>query len=50
MWTKNYKLDTKHAIDGVVVEGMHEGDVGGSISNNLVVHEKCRDLMSLKPV
>jgi hypothetical protein len=23
----NYKLDTRHAIDGVIVEGMREGEV-----------------------
>jgi hypothetical protein len=26
---KNYKLDTKHVIDGVVVEGTREGEVDG---------------------
>jgi hypothetical protein len=41
---KNYKLDTKHAIGGVVVESTHEGEVGGLIPNNCVAHEKCRDL------
>jgi hypothetical protein len=37
----NYKLDTKHVIDGVVVEGTHEGEVEGSITNNRVAHEFC---------
>jgi hypothetical protein len=40
----NYKLDTKHAIDRVVVEGTREGEVDGSITNNRVAREKCRDL------
>jgi hypothetical protein len=40
----NYKLDTRHVIDGVVVEGMREGEVYGSITNNRVAREKCRDL------
>jgi hypothetical protein len=40
----NYKLDTKHAIDRVVVEGTREGEVDGSIINNRVAREKCRDL------
>jgi hypothetical protein len=44
MWTKNYKLDSKHAIGGVVAEGMRESEVGGSIPNNCVAHEECRDL------
>jgi hypothetical protein len=26
---QNYKLDTKHVIDGVVEEGTHEGEVQG---------------------
>jgi hypothetical protein len=30
----NYKLDTKHVIDGVVVEDTREGEVDGSITNN----------------
>jgi hypothetical protein len=30
----NYKLGTKHVIDGVVVEGTREGEVDGSITNN----------------
>jgi len=30
----NYKLDTRHVIDGVVVEGTREGEVYGSITNN----------------
>jgi hypothetical protein len=34
----NCKLDTKHVIDGVVVEGTCEGEV------NRVAREKCRDL------
>jgi hypothetical protein len=37
----NYKLDTKHVIDGVVVEGTRDGEVDGSITNN---RKKCRDL------
>jgi hypothetical protein len=41
MWTPNYKLDTKDAIGGVVVEGTHEGEVGGSVPNNCVAHEFC---------
>jgi hypothetical protein len=41
---QNYKLDTKHAIGGVVEEGTREGEVRGSISSNHVVHKKCRDL------
>ena len=40
----NYKLDTRHVIDGVVVEGTREGEVGGSIPNNRVAREKCCDL------
>ena len=40
----NYKLDTMHAINGVVVESTREGEVDGSITNNRVAHEKCRDL------
>jgi hypothetical protein len=39
----NYKLDTKHVINGVVVEGTREGEVDGSITNNCVVREKCRE-------
>jgi hypothetical protein len=35
----NYKLDTMHAINGVVVEGPREGEVDGSITNNCVAHE-----------
>jgi hypothetical protein len=42
----NYKLDIKHVIDGVVVEGTREGEVDGSITNNRVAREKCRDLHS----
>jgi hypothetical protein len=38
---KNYKLDTKHAIGGVVVEGMREGEVDGLIPNNRVTREFC---------
>jgi hypothetical protein len=41
---KNYKLDTKHAIGRVVVEGTREGEVDGSIHNSRVAREKCRDL------
>jgi hypothetical protein len=29
----NYKLDTMHAINGVVVEGTRKGEVDGSITN-----------------
>jgi hypothetical protein len=38
----NYKLDTKHVINGVVVEGTREGEVDCSITNNRA-REKCRD-------
>jgi hypothetical protein len=31
MWRKNYKLDTKYTIGGVIVEGTREGEVDGSI-------------------
>jgi hypothetical protein len=41
MWTKNYKVDTKHAIGGVVVEGPREGEVDGSIPNNRVARVFC---------
>jgi hypothetical protein len=41
---QNYKLDTKHAIAGVIEEGTREGEVRGSISSNRVVHKKFRDL------
>jgi hypothetical protein len=41
---QNYKLDIKHAIDGVVEKGTREGEVRCSISSNHVVHEKCSDL------
>jgi hypothetical protein len=37
----NYKLDTKHVIDGVVVEATREGKVDGSITNNRVACEFC---------
>jgi hypothetical protein len=40
----NYKLDTRYVIDGVVGEGMREGEVDGSNTNNRVAREKCRDL------
>jgi hypothetical protein len=40
----NYKLDTRHVIDGVVGEGTRESEVDGSNTNNRVVREKCRDL------
>ena len=43
----NYKLDTRHVIDGVVGEGTREGEVDGSNSNNRVAREKCRDLRLL---
>jgi hypothetical protein len=32
----NYKPDTSHGIDGVVVEGTREGEVYGSIPHNRV--------------
>jgi hypothetical protein len=38
---KNYKLNTSHVIDGVVVEGTREGEVYGSIPNNRVAREFC---------
>ena len=41
MWTKKYKIDTKHTIDGVVVEGTREGEVYGSIPHNRVAREFC---------
>ena len=37
----NYKLDTRHVIDRVVVEGTREGEVYGSITNNCVAREFC---------
>ena len=37
----NYKLDTRHVINGVVVEGTREGEVYGSITNNRVAREFC---------
>ena len=37
----NYKLDTRHVIDGVVVEGMREGEFYGSIPHNRVAREFC---------
>jgi hypothetical protein len=41
MSKKNYKLDTNHAIGGVIAEGTHEGGVGGSIPNNRVARIPC---------
>jgi hypothetical protein len=38
----NYKLDTRHVIDGVEGEGTREGEVDGSNTNNRVAREKCR--------
>jgi hypothetical protein len=35
----NYKLDTRHVIDGVVGEGTREGEVYGSNTNNRVARE-----------
>jgi hypothetical protein len=35
----NYKLDTMHAINGVVVEITREGEVDGSITNNRISRE-----------
>jgi hypothetical protein len=40
---KNYKLDTKHVIGGVVVEGTRKGEVGGSVPNYHVACENCRN-------
>jgi hypothetical protein len=40
----NYKLDTRHVIDGVVGKGTREGEVDGSNTNNRVAREKCREL------
>jgi hypothetical protein len=37
----NYKLDTSHVIDGVVVEGTREGEVYGSVPHNRVACEFC---------
>jgi hypothetical protein len=37
----NYKLDTRHVIDGVVGEGTREGKVDGSNTNNRVAREFC---------
>jgi hypothetical protein len=37
----NYKLDTRHVIDGVVGEGTCEGEVDGSNTNNRVAREFC---------
>jgi hypothetical protein len=37
---KNYKLDIKDVIGGVVVEGMHEGEVDGSIPSARILCEK----------
>jgi hypothetical protein len=37
IWTKNYKVDTKHAIVRMVVEG--DGEVGGLIPNNRIAPE-----------
>jgi hypothetical protein len=36
----NYKLDTRHAIDGVVGEGTRECEVDGSNTNNRVARDK----------
>jgi hypothetical protein len=41
---KNYKLDIKHVIGGVVAEGMRKGEVSCSIPNNCIAHEKWHDL------
>jgi hypothetical protein len=41
---KNYKVDTKHVIGGVIVEETREREVDGSISNNRVAREKYRDM------
>jgi hypothetical protein len=37
----NYKLDTRHVIDGVVGEGTREGEVDGSNTNNRVARKFC---------
>ena len=37
----NYKLDTRHVIDGVVGKGTREGEVDGSNTNNRVAREFC---------
>jgi hypothetical protein len=37
----NYKLNTRHVIDGVVGEGKREGEVDGSNNNNRVAREFC---------
>jgi hypothetical protein len=37
----NYKLDTKHVIDRVVVEGTRECEVEGLITNNRVARKFC---------
>jgi hypothetical protein len=37
----NYKLDTRHVIDGVVGEGTREGEVAGSNTSNRVAREFC---------
>jgi hypothetical protein len=37
----NYKLNTRHVIDGVVGEGTREGEVDGSNTNNRVAREFC---------
>jgi hypothetical protein len=38
----NYKLDTRHVIDGVVEEGTREGEVAGSNTSNRVAREMPR--------
>jgi hypothetical protein len=37
----NYKLDTRHVIDGVVGEGTREGEVDVSNTNNRITREFC---------
>jgi hypothetical protein len=37
----NYKLDTRHVIDGVVGEGTREGEIAGSNTSNRVAREFC---------
>jgi hypothetical protein len=37
----NYKLDTRHVIDGVVGEGTREGEVDGLNTNNRVARKFC---------
>jgi hypothetical protein len=36
---KNYKLDTKYVIGGVVAEGTRESEIDGLIPNNCLARE-----------